>query len=71
MQSDAREAERRGIARDGGTQAVVDFWAEWQAEERPFQAEQRPWERATLVVAGTHVLDHDRGTELVVAPPPR
>jgi hypothetical protein len=37
------------------------------AEERPFLAADRPWERAGLVVAGTPGLPHDPATELVVA----
>src|SRR4029078_9382180 len=28
------------------------------AEEIPFLAEQRPWDRACCMTAGTHVLDH-------------
>jgi hypothetical protein len=40
------------------------------AEERPFLAADRPWERARLVVAGTPPLGHDPRTELVVADPP-
>ena len=40
------------------------------AEELPFLAADRPWERARLVVAGTPPLGHDPRTELVVADPP-
>jgi hypothetical protein len=67
VQSDFDEAERRGIERDGGDQAVIDFWNEWMAAEIPFLADQKPWERATLVVAGTPELPYDRTTELVVS----
>ena len=70
VQSDAVETERRGIARDGGTAEAIAFWHEWMAAELPFQAEQRPWERAAAVISGTPRLPHDRGTELVVAPGP-
>ncbi|GAB7190344.1 hypothetical protein NUM3379_10500 [Kineococcus sp. NUM-3379] len=65
VQSDRPEAERRGIERDGGD---VGFWEEWEAEERPFLAADRPWERAVLTVCGTPVLPHDPGHEVVVAP---
>lgn len=67
VQTDAGTARRRGLARDGADAA--DFWAEWQAAEDPFQADQRPWERAALVVAGAPDLPHDPQRELVVADP--
>jgi hypothetical protein len=37
------------------------------AEEVPFVADQRPWERALLTVSGTPGLRHDPSTEVVVA----
>lgn len=67
VQSDLDEADRRGIARDGGSQEARDFWYEWAAEEIPFLAEQRPWDRADFVVAGTPCLPHGEH-EVVVAP---
>jgi hypothetical protein len=67
VQTDADEARLRGLARDGADAA--GFWAEWQAAEDPFQAEQRPWERAGVVVSGAPELPHDPLRELVVAPP--
>jgi hypothetical protein len=66
VQTDEDEARRRGLARDGADEAT--FWAEWQAAEDPFQAEQRPWERAGLIVCGAPDLPHDPQSELVVAP---
>ena len=66
VQTDEDEARRRGLARDGADEAA--FWAEWQAAEDPFQAEQRPWERAGLIVCGAPDLPHDPQSELVVAP---
>jgi uridine kinase len=66
VQTDEDEARRRGLARDGADEAA--FWAEWQAAEDPFQAEQRPWERAGLIVCGDSDLPHDPQSELVVAP---
>jgi hypothetical protein len=65
VQTDADEARRRGLARDGVDGA--DFWAEWQAAEDPFQAEQRPWERAGLIVSGAPEIPHDPRSDLVVA----
>ena len=42
----------------------------WMAEEIPFLAEQRPWEHAQLVIAGTPTLPHDPITKAVVATTP-
>ncbi len=50
---DLVEQERRGVLRDGGDAAAQRFWDEWQAEERPLLAADRPWERADLLVLGT------------------
>ncbi len=69
VQTDEVEARRRGLLRDGADAA--DFWAEWQAAEDPFQAEQRPWERAGIIVSGAPDVPHDPRSELVVAPPSR
>lgn len=62
VQSDFAEAERRGIVRDielglnGDAEQSVAFWHEWMAHELVFVQQQRPWERAALVVAGTVVI---------------
>ena len=71
VQSDQREAERRSLARVGqpGGPRTVRALREWMAEEEPFLAGQRPWERADLVVAGTPQIPFDPLTELVVAQP--
>ncbi|PPK92886.1 uridine kinase [Kineococcus xinjiangensis] len=59
VQSDFQEAERRGIARDaalgvnGDAAETVAFWHQWMAEELPFLEQDRPWERATVIVSGT------------------
>ncbi len=76
VQSDYEEAERRGIARDvaqgvnGDREQTVAFWHEWMAEELEFLAQQRPWERACAVVAGTaqSQLGPD---QILLAPPPK
>jgi hypothetical protein len=73
VQSDRREAKRRALVRDVAHGAAPDpvqaeaFWDEWMAEEIPFFARDRPWERACCVVAGTHVLDC-APDQVVVAP---
>lgn len=59
VQSDFFLAERRGIERDiaqgvnGDASEAFAFWHEWQAQEIPFFATDRPWERADLVTYGT------------------
>jgi hypothetical protein len=67
VQTDRTVARSRGLARDGDTPEQVAFWDEWEAEERPFLAAERPWERADVVVDGAQELPHDEATELVVA----
>ena len=72
VQADEAETDRRNLARVGtanGSATVRDH-LEWMAEEIPFVAEQRPWERVDLVVCGTPLAAFDPATELVVAPPP-
>lgn len=58
VQSDLEQAHRRGIERDcvlhGRTRAEAETtWNYWMIEELPHLANDRPWERADLVVAGT------------------
>jgi hypothetical protein len=52
------------VAAGGMSPADFDSWI---AEELPFLAADRPWERAALLVVGTPRLVHDPRTELVVA----
>jgi len=67
VQSDLVEAERRCLVRDGASEEAKCFWSEWTAEELPFYAHQRPWERADSFVAGTPTLPHDARTEIVTS----
>lgn len=63
VQSDFAESERRGIARDdesgvnGDHEQTVAFWHEWMGHERAHFRQDRPWERADLIVAGTPVVE--------------
>lgn len=81
VQADEREVARRSAARVANPPAAdlvnmaVDgapFDEEgWMAEEIPFNAAQRTWERADIIVCGTPEIPHDSATEIVIAPPPR
>lgn len=67
VQADVERAQARGIARDGGDAGARALWDTWNAQEFPFLAEQRPWERANLVVSGTPDIEYDAAREIVVA----
>ena len=79
VQADEREAGRRAAARlanpPTGDLANKDpdgvpFDEDgWMAEEIPFNAAQRTWERADIIVCGTPEIPHDPSTEIVIAPP--
>jgi pantothenate kinase len=57
VQSDLRLARARGIARDLAQRPdraeAEEFWDRWDAQEVRFLAEDRPWDRADLVLCGT------------------
>ncbi len=63
VQSDFTDARERGIRRDlasgvdGGEVGAVAFWDVWMAEELPFLERDRPWQRATAIVAGGPTID--------------
>ena len=75
VQSDAEVAERRGIARDiesavnGDADQSIAFWHWWMSHEAHYLNDQRPWERADLVVAGTPPMPLVDG-QFAVAPGP-
>lgn len=68
VQSDRLLAEQRGLARDiaagenGDPEASRAFWREWDKAECRYLAEDRPWERADLIVAGTPLQPLPDGT---------
>lgn len=66
MQGDLDGQERRLLARDGDSPEHLADVAAWLEEELPFLLRERPWARATLVVAGSPDIEHDADTELVV-----
>ncbi|WP_433651427.1 uridine kinase family protein [Micromonospora zamorensis] len=69
VQGDLDEQERLLVARDGDSPEQQEHVTNWLREELPFMLRERPWSRATLIVAGPSRIDHDPDTELVVAPP--
>ena len=70
VQSDLGVIERRNAARVAAGETDADGVARWMQEEFPFVADQRPWERAFVVVGGTPELSHDPSTEVVLGPSP-
>lgn len=65
VQSDLDMTEQRNEARvDAGEIDPVGY-QEWMGEETPFQASERTWERADIVVAGSPEIDHDPAAEVV------
>jgi hypothetical protein len=70
VQSDEREAERRVLDRIGkpGEAPTLSHHHQWMAEERPFNAAQRTWERADVIVCGTPQIPCNPVTEIVLAP---
>ncbi|MCO8274833.1 hypothetical protein M1L60_29980 [Actinoplanes sp. TRM 88003] len=74
VQSDYVEAKARGIRRDIATEGrteenALQNWDEWEAEEVPFLLEDRPWERADIIV--NTAVPHDLSSEVVTARPTR
>ncbi len=73
VQADEQQTERRNLDRVGrpGDSPTVEAMRGWMAEEVPFVAGQRPWERADVIANGTPDLPYDAMTQVVVATPAR
>jgi pantothenate kinase len=69
VQVDRAEAGRRLRERDGDSPEQRRHVEEWLREEHPFLLRERPWEHATLVLAGSPVVEHAPATHVVVASP--
>ena len=68
VQTDPDEAARRDAVRVAAGEITPSNYAAWMAEEAPFVAAQRAWERAFVTVCGSPTLPHDSRTEVVVLP---
>lgn len=69
VQADLETTRRRDAVRIAAGEISEAAYAHWMAEEMPFVADQRTWERAFAVVAGTPELAHDAATEIVLGVP--
>jgi hypothetical protein len=71
VQSDEREAARRVLARIGkpNESPTIQAHREWMTEELPFNAAQRTWQRANLIVCGTPEIPHNADADIVIAWP--
>ena len=67
VQADAGVLHRRNEARVAAGEISPADYRAWMAEEEPFLLDDRAWERADVVVAGTPELPHDPETEVVAA----
>jgi hypothetical protein len=59
VQSDPIARQRREAARIAAGETFVDVSKRWMQEETPFIADQRPWERACVIVSGSPDQPHD------------
>lgn len=69
VQVDRGDARQRLSTRDGDTPEQVRHVEAWLREEHPFLLRERPWAHATVVFAGSQVLEHAPATQAVIAPP--
>jgi hypothetical protein len=67
VQSDQRVIDERNAVRVAAGETTPSDHAAWMGEEVRFVAEERTWERALAIVAGTPPLPHDPSTQVVVA----
>ena len=57
------------VDRDGETPEQLRHIEEWLREEHPFLLREQPWEHATVVLAGSPVVDDAPPGYVVIAPP--
>jgi hypothetical protein len=63
---DQKLTEQRNQVRVAAGETTPEDYALWMAEENPFVAAERTWERADLVVNGEGTIPHDPETEVVI-----
>ena len=68
VQSDAAARNEREAARIAAGETDAEVSERWMREERPFIADQRTWERASVFVCGTPDLHHAWNTDVLIAP---
>ena len=66
VQSDLDLTDERNWHRVAAGEMSPPDYDAWMAEEVPFQAQERSWERADLIVSGTPTANHDPDNELVL-----
>jgi hypothetical protein len=69
VQADLDVTQRRDAVRVASGEIDEAAYVRWMQEELPFVADQRAWERAFAVVAGTPELPFDARTEIVLGSP--
>ena len=70
VETDVKLTEERDGARMAAGEVSTADYESWMAEEIPFQAAQRTWERADLVVAGYPAVPYDPAAEVLLAAQP-
>lgn len=66
VQSDLEITDARNQARVAAGELDQAGYDGWMAEEVPFQAAERTWDRADVVVSGTPSLEHEPDNDVIV-----
>ena len=69
VQADEKVLAKRNAARITSGETTSAGVAGWMSEEWPFLTADRPWERATKIVAGTPDVRYDEVLEVLVGSP--
>jgi hypothetical protein len=67
VESPPEDLERRNAERVGAGEMTEADFAAWMAEENPFVAAEKTWERAAFIVAGWPALPHEPEAAFVIA----
>ncbi|MEU8235021.1 hypothetical protein AB0C12_35970 [Actinoplanes sp. NPDC048967] len=66
VEAENHDVDRRNAERVAAGETTPADFAEWMAEEDPFVAAERTWERAAFVIAGWPALPHDPAAEFII-----